>query len=65
MVEMPNPSQDDPYAQSYVVQRGDSLSKIAGQFYGDVSLYPKIFEANRDILNDPNQIKPGQRLRIP
>ena len=66
MVEkMGNPAEDDPYAQYYVVQRGDSLSKIAKEFYGDMSLYPKIFEANRDILDDPNKIKPGQRLRIP
>jgi nucleoid-associated protein YgaU len=60
-----NPAEDDPYAQYYVVQRGDSLSKIAKEYYGDMSLYPKIFEANRDILDDPNKIKPGQRLRIP
>jgi nucleoid-associated protein YgaU len=56
---------DNPYAQHYVVQKGDSLSKIAEQFYGDKMLYPKIFEANRDILTDPNKIKPGQKLRIP
>ena len=66
MVEkVQNPAEDDPYAQYYVVQRGDSLSKIAKEFYGDMSLYPKIFEANRNILDDPNKIKPGQRLRIP
>lgn len=66
MVEqVKTPAEDDPYAQYYVVQRGDSLSKIAKEFYGDMSLYPKIFEANRDILDDPNKIKPGQRLRIP
>jgi len=59
------PVDDDPYAQYYVVQKGDSLSKIAKEFYGDMALYPKIFEANRDILDDPNKIKPGQRLRIP
>ncbi len=28
-------------------------------------LYPKIFEANKDVLQDPNKIKPGQKLRIP
>ena len=63
--EVGKPAEDDPYAQYYVVQRGDSLSKIAKEFYGDMSLYPKIFEANRNILDDPNKIKPGQRLRIP
>ena len=56
---------ENPYAQHYVVQKGDTLSKIAEEFYGDKMLYPKIFEANRDLLTDPNKIKPGQKLRIP
>jgi nucleoid-associated protein YgaU len=56
---------DNPYAQHYVVQKGDTLSKIAEEFYGDKMLYPQIFEANRDILSDPDKIKPGQKLRIP
>ena len=60
----PAPS-DDPYAQYYVVKKGDTLSKIAAEYYGDKMLYPKIFEANRDILKDPNKIRPGQKLRIP
>jgi nucleoid-associated protein YgaU len=47
------------------VKRGDTLSKIAKQYYGKAGLYPKIFEANRDILDDPNLIKVGQKLRIP
>ena len=59
------PPADDPYVQYYVVRKGDTLSKIAEEFYGDKMLYPKIFEANRDLLNDPDKIKPGQRLRIP
>jgi len=59
------PPADDPYAQYYVVKSGDSLSKIAEEFYGDKMLYPKIFEANRHLLSDPNKIKPGQKLRIP
>ena len=56
---------DNPYAQYHVVQKGDTLSKIAKEYYGDMMLYKQIFEANRDILDDPNMIKPGQRLRIP
>ena len=60
-----NPPAEDPYAQYYVVQKGDSLSKIAEEFYGDKMLYPKIFEANRHLLSDPNKITPGQKLRIP
>jgi len=51
--------------QWHEVKRGETLSKIAEQYYGDSSLYPKIFEANRDILDNPNLIKIGQKLRIP
>ena len=54
-----------PAAQKYTVRPGDSLSKIAKQFYGDASAYMKIFEANTDQLEDPNQIRPGQELVIP
>jgi nucleoid-associated protein YgaU len=49
----------------YEVVSGDTLSKIAKHFYGDAAKYPKIFEANRDQLKDPNVIKPGQKLKIP
>src|SRR5262245_2686193 len=59
------PAAENPYAQFHVVVKGDTLSKIAKQYYGDPSLYPQIFEANRDILKDPNKIQVGQRLRIP
>jgi nucleoid-associated protein YgaU len=51
--------------QTYTVQSGDTLSKIAKQFLGDANAYPKIFEANRDQLSDPDKIKPGQVLKIP
>ena len=57
--------EDNKYTQYYEVKKGDSLSKIAKQYYGDPMLYPRIFEANKDILKDPNKIKPGQKLRIP
>ena len=49
----------------YEVKPGDSLSKIAKSVYGDANLYPKIFEANKPMLADPNKIYPGQQLRIP
>ena len=58
------PTVDAP-AQTYTVNKGDTLSKIAEEYYGDKMLYPKIFEANKDVLQDPNKIKPGQKLRIP
>ena len=51
--------------RTYTVKAGDSLSKIAKQYYGEASQYMKIFEANRDKLSDPNVIQPGQTLVIP
>jgi hypothetical protein len=51
--------------QTYIVQTGDTLSKISQQFYGDASQYQKIFQANRDKLTDPNKIQVGQKLTIP
>jgi nucleoid-associated protein YgaU len=53
------------FEQWHDVVKGDTLSKIAQKYYGDPSLYMKIFEANKNILKDPNLIKIGQRLRIP
>jgi nucleoid-associated protein YgaU len=53
------------FEQWHEVVAGDTLSKIAKQYYGDAGLYMKIFEANRNILKDPNLIKVGQKLRIP
>jgi nucleoid-associated protein YgaU len=49
----------------YTVQAGDSLSKISKQFYGNANQYMKIFEANRDRLDDPDKIRVGQQLIIP
>jgi len=51
--------------QLYVVQRGDSLWRIAKRYYGRGSQWPKIFEANRDRIENPNLIFPDQELRIP
>jgi len=51
--------------QWHEVVKGDTLSKIAEKYYGDSSLYPQIFEANKDVLKDPNVIQIGQKLRIP
>lgn len=56
--------QDDFYGE-YEVKKGDTLSGIAKKItHGKVS-YNKIFEANRDILDDPDEIQPGQKLKIP
>lgn len=54
-----------PEAQYHDVVRGDTLSAIAKKYYGDASKYPKIFEANKPMLSDPDKIYPGQKLRIP
>jgi nucleoid-associated protein YgaU len=51
--------------RSYTVQAGDTLSKIAKEHLGNANAYMKIFEANKDVLSDPNVIKPGQVLRLP
>jgi len=51
--------------QTYTVKSGDTLSKIAQQFYGSANQYMRIFEANQDKLSDPNKIQVGQQLKIP
>ena len=51
--------------RTYTVQSGDTLSKISKQFYGDANQYMKIFNANKDKLSDPDEIRPGQVLSIP
>ena len=50
---------------TYVVQEGDSLSKIAKRVYGNANSWRKIFEANRDSIENPDLIYPGQTLKIP
>jgi nucleoid-associated protein YgaU len=70
---MPNPdfsnvksgSSSTDSGQTYVVKPGDSLSKIAQQVYGNMNDWRKIYDANRDIIEDPNLIHPGQTLRLP
>lgn len=52
-------------ARTYTVKSGDTLSKIAKEQYGDPAEYNRIFEANRNILSDPDKIQPGQELKIP
>ena len=49
----------------YVIRKGDTLSKIAKQYYGNAMKYPVIFEANREVIKDPDLIYPGQTVRIP
>lgn len=51
--------------RSYTVASGDSLSKIAKDQYGKASKWRAIYDANRDQIDDPDLIHPGQVLRIP
>ena len=51
--------------QTYTVQAGDTLSGISKRLLGNANSYMDIFNANRDVLTDPNMITPGQVLKIP
>lgn len=61
----PKPAQPAPESERYTVASGDSLSKIAKKYYGDASQWRRIFEANRDQIEDPDLIQPGWKLVIP
>ena len=61
-LEVTNPQ---PEARYYTVAKGDTLSKISKEMYGDPNKYPQIFEANKPMLGHPDKIYPGQVLRIP
>lgn len=54
-----------PEKQFYTVKKGDYLSKIAKEVYGNANKYNIIFEANKPMLKDPDLIYPGQVLVIP
>ncbi len=58
-------SRDEHTQQSYTVEKGDSLSKIAKRVYGKASLWREIYEANKDNIKDPDLIYPGQVIRLP
>ena len=56
---------DAPKVEYYVIKSGDTLGRIAKQFLGSANKYPEIFEANRVVIEDPDKIYPGQKIRIP
>jgi nucleoid-associated protein YgaU len=58
-------SQGGSFGRSYTVVAGDSLSKIAKREYGDASKWQRIYEANRDKIQNPDLIYPGQVLNLP
>jgi nucleoid-associated protein YgaU len=61
----PKPEEPEEKAEIYEIISGDTLGAIAKRYYGSASKYVKIFEANKDIISDPNKIYPGQKIRIP
>jgi nucleoid-associated protein YgaU len=52
-------------AQFYTIQKGDSLSKIAKERYGDAMKWRALYEANSGVIDDPDKIYPGQTIRVP
>jgi nucleoid-associated protein YgaU len=61
----PQPTATIGSDRTYVVVKGDSLSKIAKREYGDAKKWRTIYEANKDLIKDPDLIYPGQTLKIP
>ena len=61
----PKPEEPEEKVEFYEIVSGDTLGGIAKKYYGSAGKYMKIFEANRDIISDPNKIYPGQKIRIP
>jgi LysM repeat protein len=61
-MDAPQPA---PEVEYYTIVGGDSLSKIAKKYYGNAMDYPKLFEANREVIKDPDLIYPGQKIRVP
>lgn len=61
------PAKDEgkPAERTYTVKSGDSLSAIAEREYGDAGAWRRIYDANRDKIDDPDMIHPGQELTIP
>ena len=49
----------------YTIQSGDSLWKLASAHYGDGNKWQALFEANREVIKDPDKIYPGQQIRVP
>jgi len=63
LLSPPAPPKEE--TEFYTIKPGDSLSKIAKKYYGNAMKYPVIFEANREVIKNPDLIYPGQQIRIP
>jgi nucleoid-associated protein YgaU len=60
-----NAFEDSTNAQYYTIESGDTLWGISAKFLGNGSKYLEIFEANREVIEDPDKIFVGQKIRIP
>ena len=61
----PQPTATSGTGRTYVVVKGDTLSGIAKREYGNANKWRTIYEANKDVIKDPDLIYPGQELKIP
>ena len=59
------PSQPVVERKEYTIRKGDTLSKIARNEYGNANEWRKIYEANKDVIKNPDLIYPGQKIVIP
>jgi len=59
------PDEPEEKDEFYEIQSGDTLGAIAKRYYGKASAYMRIFEANQGVIEDPDKIYPGQKIRIP
>ena len=59
------PEEAKATSTKYTIQKGDTLEKIAKKFYGSVSRWTLIYEANKESIKDPSRIYPGQEISIP
>jgi nucleoid-associated protein YgaU len=64
-LRVPPPTPVEEKVEYYIIQSGDTLSRIAKHYYGDANKYPAIFEANREVIKNADLIFPGQKIRIP
>ena len=64
-LKAPPATESEKNVAFYEIQKGDTLSAIARNHYGDANKYHQIFEANREVIKDPDRIFPGQKIRIP
>ncbi len=62
--ELDTPEPEDKVVY-YEIQKGDTLWAVASKHLGNGSKYTEIFEANREVIKDPDLIYPGQKIRIP